>query len=749
MKTHLHHSLRTLRALGLILLLGGFAAACDDASSELPEKPELSVSGDPLLFSQAGGELTIAFETNRAWTARLIDNLDPAQQPWCSLSAQSGEAGRNSITVHTETLDGDYRQAVLLLNASAAGREIAVMQSGRPVLTTADAGLIDEAAATLGGSWIYSGAIEVAEYGVGIRPRDRQQYDFLPVEERAEDGTFSLRVSDLNSSTDYLFATYLLTAEGVRYLGPEKAFTTDAPPTPQTIADLKAAGRRIVAGGQQTLTESRTIEGVVVATYTQQADADAASRAIVSGEACVMLVDDTQPDSGIALLFEEAARNTFHTGDRLSVRTKEGVLRHSQSGVVDLRPLSGGIRVVSTGNAVEPVRIDHTKLPAYEAMAVSIERTQLTRLFTDPQNYPAWSSAALWNMEVEQSEVSYSLHVPAECALASERPLTGSGTIRGIVVAGDNDDYAVRCERPEDVAGLTGERFESLLELKFLPPQYEGTLCAGEAAAGELVIPYRNGDNSLLDKVWARIEGDPAVTGDLAVSAVTDYRIGTGTGSIRLTVSGTPAGRGTVTFTVYGIEALGTQNACTAEVVAAEQPEVGNFEAVWNTNTAKGDTRIAASSSNPAIAVTDLELNASASNISGTKWADFAAVGWDANTAENKLSAPVQYFRTTITVGTGKTLALSGMDIEQRINGGDVTLSVQYALNGGAFIEIESLPLTSDSQPFTVNLGKTAALKTLAEGTRITIRLVPIATSATIKWGFKKGSRFSVYGNAE
>lgn len=74
---------------------------------------------------------------------------------------------------------------------------------------------------------------------------------------------------------------------------------------------------------------------------------------------------------------------------------------------------------------------------------------------------------------------------------------------------------------------------------------------------------------------------------------------------------------------------------------------------------------------------------------------------------------------------------------------------MQYALNGGAYTEIEAILLTSSSEPFTVNLGKVPALKSLAEGTTVTIRLVPIATNASTKWGIKKGSRLAIYGNAE
>lgn len=759
MRTLFHLPAAILSRIVPILLLAGMSWSCNDASSELPEKPSMSFPDEPVLFSEAGGEQSITFSTNRPWTARLINNLNSAQEPWCTLSEESGNAGRHRITIHAEALEGDYREAVLILNASAAGGEIIVMQSGQPVLTTAEASAVDESAATLGGSWVYSGEIDIAEFGVGIREQAAAEYTYHAVNERAEDGSFSIRIEGLKSQTSYLFTVYVLTTDGTRYTGAEKSFTTDEPPVRISIAELKAIGRQVAEGGQQTLTESQVIEGTVIASWVPEPETEptpedpeiqSTTRALVSTEAYVTIVDSDKANSGITLYFSDPAENTYTPGDRLSVRTKDGVIRHAASGMVDLHPLSIGISILETGQSVTPVAIDHTELADYESMAVEIAQTQLTSLFTDASDYPTWGSATLWNMEVLNSEVSYSLYVPADCELAAQAPRTGSGTLYGIVIGGDNNDFVVRCDDPDDVAGLTNTRFESLLELRFLAPEFQGTLAVGEEAAGNVAIPYRNGDKSLLPgTIRAEISGDAAVIGDLHVKSVSDVQLGAGSGSILLPVSGTPGAAGTITFTVYGLDALGSQNSCTAEVIVPDIPEVGNFEAVWNTATEKGTSQISGSSTNAAISITDLILTASAENISGTKWADFAAVGWDVNTASNKLTAPGQYYQTTLTVGSGKVLALSGMDIEQRINGGDVTLSVQYALNGGAFSEIEAIPLTSDSEPVTVNLGKVPALKTLAEGTLVTIRLVPVATNATTKWGIKKSSRFAIYGNAE
>ncbi len=733
----------------LAVLFFGFFIACNDASSSLPEIPEMSISGGPLRFSEAGGDLRISFSTNRPWTARLIDNLDAEQNPWCTLSTESGQAGNHDLIVHTEQLTGDYREAILILNASAAGCELPVMQSGQPVITTADAAEIDEASAALSGSWHYSGTLAVAEFGIAVREDSEPQYTFHAAEEQAEDGSFTVRIGDLRNATDYRYLAYVRTDEGALYEGDEKAFRTDIAPVRISIAELKAAGRRIAAGGSQTLTESQYIEGVVIASGTPSA---ASTQALAPEEAYVMIVDADGPESGITLYFGNSADNGFAVGDKLSVRTKYGLIRHSQGGgMVDLHPLPTGIRTISTGNTVAPVAIDHTKFADYESMYVRIEKTQLTRLFTDPEKYPVWGSATRWNMEVENSEVSYSLHVPIESELAAAAPATGSGTVTGIVIGGDKEEYVLRCDRLSDVAGLASARFESLLELRYLEPEFQGVLCVDEPATGNLIIPYRNGDGSVIaGTLSAEVSGDPEVVGDLAVTSVSDCRIGIGTGSIQLAVTGTPGAAGTVTFTISGLDALGSNNSCTAEVTVPAGPEVGNFEVVWNMDN-KGDTSVAVSGNTlPEIAVSDFVLTASAANISGTKWADdLGAIGWDTNTSENKSSAPVQYYLTTLTVGSGKTLALSGLDLTQRIKDGNVTLSVQYSLNGGAFIEIVALALTSADSKITVNLGKIPALKTLVEGSTVQLRIVPMATNASTKWAVKAKSRLALYGNAE
>ena len=718
----------------ILLLLAVFAGSCNDPSSQLPEAPSMSELSDVLYFTEEGGTQTISFSTNRAWTASLMNNLTSSNEPWCEISSENGAAGSNKIIISVASLQGDYREAILLLNASATGAEIVISQSGQPVITTNEASDINETKATLSGAWRYSGEIEVSEFGFEVAANGGD-YTRYPVAEMAEDGSFAYQLLDLAAETTYSYRIYIQTSELV-YTGEVKEFATDKAPAAIAVSALKEAIFQLAKGGSKIYAENDLIKGVVIAAYAVD-ETQAAS---------LLLQDGTQANSGIRVILSEQTATTYQVGNYLEVRLKYGKMEHSETGLASIVAPAEGIRLLESNKSVEVVAVDHTKLADYEAMCVAIEQSQLTRLFTNAANYPAWGAADLWGVEVNGSDKSYSIHVPANSALASQTPATGSGTVKGLVELYANGEYVLCCQKSEDVAGLTNDRFASLLDLAFLQPEFKGSLVVGEPASGSVVIPYRNGDYSTLPgTISVEVSGEGAE--GISVATVTDFQIGAGSGEIALAVSGTPTTAGAITFTVVGLDELGSNNSCTAEVIAPAVPEVGNFEAIWNTGTAKGDSVMKLSSnSNAGIEVSDWTLNASSSNITATKWADFAATGWDAN---ESVFAPVQYFVTTLKVGAGSKLVLSGMDITQRINGGDVTLSIQYAINDGAFVEIESMLLTSSSDSFTVNLGKVAALTSVVEGSIVTIRLVPKATSSSIKWGIKAKSRFAIYGNVE
>lgn len=705
-------------------------AACAPESSRLPEKPSLKASTDILLFSEAGGSETVSFTTNRPWTAELLSSEVDASEQWCTISKLNGAEGENSITVNVAALNGDYREVILLLNASASGCEIVVKQSGQPVIVTNDASDITESCAIITGHWNYSGDLEVVETGVMLESAGGSP-EYLP--SQSEDAnSIIVEISDLMPETTYKYSVYVLAADGRRYVGEQKEFTTEAEPVLESIADLKAAGYAIAAGGQKNLVESKFIEGIVI----KVSDV-------------VLLQDDIKKHSGITLTISEGVNLT--EGDRIKIRTKGTVLSHSDNNLVTFAVPGKNVTVEASGQSVGYAQASHMELSDYEAMQVEIANTQLTKLFTDISAYPTWKSAPIWSFEVNGSDQSYNVAVPENATIASETPVSKSGIIKGI--AGYFDDIrttVIICSEPEHIAGLSNERFESLLEFSYTAPYFAGNLNAEEGSYGKVVLPYKNGDNSTIEgPVSVTISAeDESILGTLTVEVLENIKIGTGLGQIEFKVSGTPAAAGTVTFTINGIPGL-KENTCTAVIAAPVLPVVGNYEVIWNTNTSKGATNAVVDKNNPDATASDLVINASADNITGTKWAELGAIGWDANTAENFISNPVQYYQFTITVASGKSLSLSGMDITQRINGGDVTLSVQYSTDGTKFTEINSYLLTSTVSDVVVNLGKVSALTDIPEGTVVTFRLVPIATNAKTKWGIKVGSRFAVYGNVE
>lgn len=714
----------------MVSVFAALLAACAPESSRLPEIPSLEASSDVLLFSEAGGSETVSFTTNRPWTAEVLYADPENDEQWCTVSSQKGAAGDNSINVRVAALYGDYREIVILLNASASGKEILVKQSGQPVIVNNPAADVTESYALLSGKWNYSGELQVAETGIVLTPAGGAER-YIPCASD-ESGVVSVEVSDLAPQTTYSFSVYVLDAAGTRYTGESREFVTEAAPVLESIADLKAAGYAVAVGGLKTLAESMYFEGVVV-----------------RADDVIYVQDDVRKHSGIAVTIGEGF--TCRKGDKISVRTKGAVLSHSTDNLVSLDVPAKNVALVASGQSAGYAKASHEELADYEAMQVEVENTQLTKLFTDLSAYPDWKSSSCWTFEVNGSEKSYNVVVPENASIASQAPATRSGSLKGVVSYVDAlKAEAVVCSEAADIAGLVNERFESLLEFSYATPYFEGSLTAEEESSGKVVLPYRNGDNSTIEGVVSVTMSaeDETILGTLAVESLENVKIGTGSGRISFKVSGTPAATGVVTFTINGISDL-NENSCTAEITAPILPVVGNYEVIWNMSTAKGATKAVVSKNDAAATATDLVLTASASNISGTKWNELGAIGWNSNTADNYITAPVQYYQFSLAVASGKRLSLSGMDITQRISGGDVELSVQYSLDGTSFSEIKSYTLTSNDSAIVVNLGKVKALTAVPEGTTVTFRLVPMSTNSATKWGIKVGSRFAVYGNAE
>ncbi len=728
--------------LSAALLLSG----CIDG---LPEKPELQTSVSELLFSMSGGTQTITFETNRNWTASVDPTSVSADVSWCTVSGESGPMGTNTITVTVEGMEGDYREALLILNASAAGKEIRIRQSGIPLVSTGAAEEVNESGALLSVTWQYAGEISVSEVGVALRKTGigGAFVDYaVETDEELVPGTYYVRVSDLNASTEYDAVAYVTTSEGDRYEGEQLNFTTAETPVKVAISEIKEMGRTVALGGSQTVADNLIIEGTVIASYTEPVEGTATTKSTSIEETKVLIVDGTGKDCGITLKLETGT-NVYGRGDRISVRAKDGNLSHVASGAVYLAPSASGIELLSSGNEVVPVTVSHTALESYESMYVTIENTQLMSSF---QGLETWSSRSVITFEVSGSETSFDAFVPATAEIASEAPSFLSGSLSGIVVSDDVSSYLVMATSREDVAGLTEDRFESVLTLRFLKPVFSGTLYTGEEIAGSVLrIEYRNGDGSTIEnEIYADVSGDAAE--GISVQPISGAVINPGTGYIDLVVEGTPTTEGEVIFTVYGIDGL-EDPVCTAEVSQPYVPEVGNFETYWNISSHGYASSLPyTENTNPSgVSVSDMALIASADNMSGTKWSnDWGAIGWDSNTS---VSSPSQYYTFALTVASGKTLDLSGLDLNFRINGGDIDLYVQYSIGSSAFNQAYYSKLTtSSSTSIVIGLGALADLTGISEGVTVTFRIVPVGTNSATKWALKTGDKsLSIYGNVD
>jgi len=739
--------LTILRKSMMLSMLTGIVGICScDNVSELPEKPSLKTDTEFLVYGLDGGSQTVEFTVNREWTAKLLNINDTS---WCTLSTVSGEAGDKKVTVTVKNLDGDFRQALLILNCSASGKEIPIMQSGKPIVLTGAATDVDEANATLAGSWYYSGEIEVTEIGFAIAPASTGSFtNYKLVRDSIVQGDFAGSIMDLTSVTDYVYKAYVKASTGEYYYGEEKTFKTDAVPVHLAVKDLVARGKSLSVGGSLGLTES---EYIVVLVSNVNESANTITLSLVDTDCSADLAaSKSVANYGITatIVSNVSTIGVYKAGDVLTIRTKGSILSNNNGNPLLAIQNLKLVKTTSTGGTLTPVHVVHTELSNYLAMYVAIENTQATKVFLNATSYPTWGNT-VFTMEVKNSEESYTMQVPASASFAGNPVLTGSGTLKGIVAPG-TIGYLLRPRLASDVAELTNTRFASMLELRFLNPVFNGIMTVGEASTCYISIPYKNGDNSTVNAVITVSASGDAAAG-LTIAGLSNPTVGSGTGSLVLAVTGIPTVDGVITFTINGFDSYLTTNTVTTTVLKPDKPVIGNFEVIWDVSTSNYAASVAyKTNTNTTITASNLvATNFNGSSLT-TKWTtDLGTTGCDANTAANKLSAPSRYLTTTLKVPSGKTLHLSGLDIACRTNGGDSEVSVQYALDGTNFTEISNKVELSGVAD-TLNIGKFPALKNVVEGSTVTFRIVPINTNSVAKWGINgKGTTrgLAIYGD--
>ena len=104
-------------------------------SEPTPEKPktEIKIETSTSDFTTEGGDNTISFTTNEAWTAQVINSR---ADDWCKIHPTSGAAGNATITVTTTPNDTpDDRTASIIIKAGAVSKTVTVSQKQKDALT--------------------------------------------------------------------------------------------------------------------------------------------------------------------------------------------------------------------------------------------------------------------------------------------------------------------------------------------------------------------------------------------------------------------------------------------------------------------------------------------------------------------------------------------------------------------------------------------------------------------------------------
>ena len=729
---------KVLQPVSVFILAFILFNACHHA--DVPVAPELKVSQEEFYIGKDGGTITFTVTSNKDWAIRASGNVVLGGEAWCTITPMTGKAGTQTVTVEVDTEEdenADARVASLLIAASATGKHVKIIQSGKPFVLTSEAKDIYESSATLTGVWGYADKIEMLEIGIAYRASSGTEFIYQPADGVAQ-GPIEVELSGLTHDTEYVFKAYVKEAGDIYYYGEEKEFTTAPMPTVERISSIRALGTELNRNGTKTIENNGILKGIIVSDHS----------AGNINPLWLAFVDGTIEESGIFIALPAGTEHDYQLGDSLSIRSKGSVLKRlNQNTAYELAVNPKQITKISSGHQVEVLLVSHTDLEKYEAMYVEVQNTQITRNFTDQVEYPVWNDGAMFNfdMEVAGSEDSYVLNVLGDADFASEPIIRESGTLRGIVVnsaASSTDRWAAVYPRTSaDLSGLTEERFASLLSLRFGVPTYDGRLFTFSAVANARIrIQYYHGDGTIFERtITATVSGEAAE--GITVSSVTNHRLSKGSGYIDLVIGGTPEVAGDVVFTISGLDDYLAEEdrVCGAVVAEAEVPE-GNFEVFWDTRglSGYGEGRdLASASNNASSAVAVSAIVARNFETGGTgRWNNaWGGVDWSGNTESNKLY-PEKDAQFAVTVLPGKILSLISLNMNPRFNGVP-SISVQYKVNNDQFVELSLLsssPSPEELNPYKTDLKEVANLQNLAGGTIVTFRLVPIGGTATGRW---------------
>mgnify|MGYP004506490841 FL=1 len=269
-------------------------------------------------------------------------------------------------------------------------------------------------------------------------------------------------------------------------------------------------------------------------------------------------------NAGIAVRFKSNANTEWKVGTELEFDLM-GASLSAYNGCLQLKNFDNA-KAVATGNVnkLAPKTISAADLVTgkYESMYVAIPDVQVVN--DDLSKTVGGSSHTSINMEAKTGE-KFVMFTASYAVFKEDQVPQGCGTLMGIANI-NNDTYQVMPTIASDYAGLTGTRFGDAPALEFKTPTFTATTFKEgvEIVNGKIILTYKNASREKI-KVEGTASGEAA--SGVGVATTSD-QLGEGDGTIELSVFGTPAKAGAVTFNITVTKAGETEPLYTGSVDA-------------------------------------------------------------------------------------------------------------------------------------------------------------------------------------
>ncbi len=269
-------------------------------------------------------------------------------------------------------------------------------------------------------------------------------------------------------------------------------------------------------------------------------------------------------EAGITVRFKSNANTEWKVGTELEFDLM-GASLSAYNGCLQLNNFDNA-KAVATGNVnkLAPKTISAADLVTgkYESMYVAIPDVQVVN--DDLSKTVGGSSHTSINMEAKTGE-KFVMFTASYAVFKEDQVPQGCGTLMGIANI-NNDTYQVMPTIASDYAGLTGTRFGDAPALEFKTPTFTATTFKEgvEIVNGKIILTYKNASREKI-KVEGTASGEAA--SGVGVATTSD-QLGEGDGTIELSVFGTPAKAGAVTFNITVTKAGETEPLYTGSVDA-------------------------------------------------------------------------------------------------------------------------------------------------------------------------------------